>query len=726
MGESNGREPLFSDALPLINSALKQLRPGQVIKIEDMPLTQIMSAAEIMDPRTDSYLAHSNQSNTKNISNDFNPRLELLPQELLWIIDQLFRLEITFLDGHPLISTLFTCQYIRPDALAALSSHSSPTLTEGTKKDEDREPGLRNVVLRAMLLATIKCAEIVWDETCKGNVYEHEDVHLSLFGLSFESLLASAYPPPPPSPLRVDPTTEPELLVVGVDDVLEALDVAQNWLVDKMDESPIRQALLGRIALKMEFLYVVALLTSPPHTSATQLLTHYSRIRPLISPLTTFAHISPSPTDPLSAIFNPAAGIPLPSFQPIRETPIFELQESWARLASLIGEMESSALIWEAWNEGSGWPAVRQFYLYLGRREASPYARSIHQSITFSSRTLFASSPPITLVSSFFHTISGVPISIWSTLVATRDSEKTWNSPARKILGWADRVCLVLTGALSASCQNRARSWRLVVKNRGSTFQLVDELKEIVPLMQSVLPASTPFNSFEPALVALLYSQLLEVLLSGFEMDLYESDEWVRVWWVIERLAVRLEELWAALSAPGRDYVQAKWFEARVIRSMAAASILTSSLTPVKPIKRVSPLLDFEKPGVMDRARFQRRFKWLQGRFGNQEDLCTIPDWEEFSIEMEQLAGLPSDQVVQRASEAYRDAVGSLTGLATIPLPSRGGQIRPEHSVRWIAALRRTCFANQNALGTFASTDAQAEPNLRWDSPWFPVKEWSR
>lgn len=127
-----------------------------------------------------------------------------------------------------------------------------------------------------MLLGTLKCAETVWDELCKGQVYEvrrifwfasivaaacgaltvpslqYEDVHLSLSGQSFTELLASAFPPLPVSPLRVAPAGEAAgERVVSVDDVLEALDVAQNWLVDNMDDSPTRDGLLGRIAIRM-------------------------------------------------------------------------------------------------------------------------------------------------------------------------------------------------------------------------------------------------------------------------------------------------------------------------------------------------------------------------------------------------------------------------------------------------------------------------------------------
>lgn len=98
------------------------------------------------------------------------------------------------------------------------------------------------------------------------------------------------------------------------------------------------------------------------------------------------------------------------------------------------------------------------------------------QTITFSSRTLFATDDPVLLVSSFFYTLAGVPPSTWVELSRIRATEQTWNSPARKCLGWADRAGGLLVASLTTACQNRARARRLVVKHRAAAGQLVDEV----------------------------------------------------------------------------------------------------------------------------------------------------------------------------------------------------------------------------------------------------------
>jgi len=98
------------------------------------------------------------------------------------------------------------------------------------------------------------------------------------------------------------------------------------------------------------------------------------------------------------------------------------------------------------------------------------------QTITCSSRTLFASSSTLALSSSFFEVLAGVPPSTWITLAAIREGESTWDAPARKLLGFAERVSAQLVANLSIKCQNRARARRLVVKGFKQLSQLVEEV----------------------------------------------------------------------------------------------------------------------------------------------------------------------------------------------------------------------------------------------------------
>lgn len=87
---------MFRDALPLLSAALAELGPGQLVKVADVALVQLLSAIEIMDHRTDAYVAHTLASSSAATDPlpKFDPTLELPPDELVWILDELLRLEV--------------------------------------------------------------------------------------------------------------------------------------------------------------------------------------------------------------------------------------------------------------------------------------------------------------------------------------------------------------------------------------------------------------------------------------------------------------------------------------------------------------------------------------------------------------------------------------------------------------------------------------------------------
>lgn len=147
-----------------------------------------MSRSEqINDLRTDSYLSLKKARPEDASLPAFEPAADLLPEELLYILDELLNLEVrrvflgkscarpiahrrlrslvqvNFYDGHPLACTLFTCRYLRPEAMAAVAWAPSNAADGGA---------LRRVVLRAMLLGVLKSAEIIWQDLCEGLVYQ--------------------------------------------------------------------------------------------------------------------------------------------------------------------------------------------------------------------------------------------------------------------------------------------------------------------------------------------------------------------------------------------------------------------------------------------------------------------------------------------------------------------------------------------------------------------------
>ncbi|KAI5475386.1 WSC and DUF1996 domain containing protein [Pseudohyphozyma bogoriensis] len=680
-----GNGTKFVDAKELLLNALPHLGDGEMIKSDKLSLLEIMSAIEILDPRTDMYCAETPKDEN---AVPFDPSLDLLPEELIWVLDELLRLEMTHVDGHPLVSTLFTTPYLRSDALAAVARPTPPS-----KRDPTKPEGLRKVVLRGMLLGVIKTAELVWDELCKMNVYDNEDVQLAISSISFNGLQAAAFPP---SPLLVNPSADQqEERIVTVDDILAALDEAVQWVNENLEGSPYKDAIIGRLAIRMDLVILTALLSSPTFTTPTQLDHHLSRISAFLNS----PGLAPSTHEPsrmLKAAFEKNAGSRLPSLQPIRDIPAVDSGVACGRFKSWTVQIGMAVQAWKRW-EVEGWKGVDDFATTWGRTRSPiyPYARSVYQSLLFSSAQIFVTSPSIKLTSTFFSSLTSLPSELWDRLSEVRMTETSWNSPARRSLG------------------SRAR--RRMVKGRKMVSQIIDEAPEFIPLLASIVGPLPSLPQLPIALSTVLLSQLLEALLSGFELELYEQNEWGEVWWVAQRVAAALVKLFERLE--GRDWVvEARTREWAAVRELAGASFLRTVLHPTPMKKTTSPFLPpdlaisensshSDHPDIkalednLDRARFERRFHWLV--MPERPELDGVASWIEYHREVAQLQAAEVSTLREQVERRYSAAMGNVETwqlLATV----NGTTVQKS---KWMLEMKKICLGNLAVLGEGDSAD---------------------
>lgn len=105
---------------------------------------------------------------------------------------------------------------------------------------------------------------------------------------------------------------------------------------------------------------------------------------------------------------------------------------------------------------------------------------------------------------------------------------------------------------------------------------LSSQAEDLQPRFHDLLPSAPSLALIPSAIRSLLLTELLEALLSGFDLNLYDGEEWSRVWWVAERLCGRLQEALETL-AKGQ-YVEAKVLEVKGLKEMCRASLLVSEL----------------------------------------------------------------------------------------------------------------------------------------------------
>ncbi|KAI0025853.1 Mak10-domain-containing protein [Xylariomycetidae sp. FL0641] len=149
-------------------AAVKTLAPGELIKDDQFTLFESVSALEIMDPKMDSGVLAEGES----LDEEYDVSRELLPEEILGIIDQLLCLEMAWHLGYPLSQTLLTSVYV--EALM------NPRPTSIDEANFVRDPNIRPkptsllFVLRAYCVGLLKSCYFV-NELVKPELYYEEE-----------------------------------------------------------------------------------------------------------------------------------------------------------------------------------------------------------------------------------------------------------------------------------------------------------------------------------------------------------------------------------------------------------------------------------------------------------------------------------------------------------------------------------------------------------------------
>ncbi|KAI0484617.1 Mak10-domain-containing protein [Xylariaceae sp. FL0804] len=151
-------------------AAVKILKPGELVKDEHFTLFESVSALEIMDPKMDSGVLAEGES----LDEEYDVSQELLPEEILGIIDQLLCLEMAWHLGYPLSQTLLTSVYVE-----ALMNPRPMTIVQAdftwfTYDSTCRRPTFL-FILRAYCIGLLKACSYVNEFVKEELYYEEED-----------------------------------------------------------------------------------------------------------------------------------------------------------------------------------------------------------------------------------------------------------------------------------------------------------------------------------------------------------------------------------------------------------------------------------------------------------------------------------------------------------------------------------------------------------------------
>ncbi|MCJ1385491.1 N-alpha-acetyltransferase 35 NatC auxiliary subunit [Xylographa soralifera] len=210
--------------------AAEALGTGQLIKDEFFTLFEAVGALEIMDPKMDSGCLAPGEK----LEEDYDILQELLPEEVVGIIDQLLCAEVAWYMGHHLSQTLFSSLYI--DRLLWPEPKSLDQATFHRNGTAPLDNVMLHVVLRAYCLGLIKTCYFVHKKIVSETYYEEEDFVSNLYNRR----------------LLPDP---------NIDDIEDLLDQA-IWLIESKQDlcsNHIREALTSRFMFRKRFLRAVAL-----------------------------------------------------------------------------------------------------------------------------------------------------------------------------------------------------------------------------------------------------------------------------------------------------------------------------------------------------------------------------------------------------------------------------------------------------------------------------------
>ncbi|KAI0428182.1 Mak10 subunit, NatC N-terminal acetyltransferase-domain-containing protein [Xylaria sp. FL1042] len=157
------------DITAKFTSAIKTLSPGEVIKDENFTLFESVSALEIMDRKMDSGVLNEGES----LDEEYDVARNVLPEEILGIIDELLCLEMAWHLGYPLSQTILTSVYVD-----ALMNGYPRTINEvhftGVDSHPTQDPSLL-FVLRAYCAGLLRACLCVYDCMKEELYYEEED-----------------------------------------------------------------------------------------------------------------------------------------------------------------------------------------------------------------------------------------------------------------------------------------------------------------------------------------------------------------------------------------------------------------------------------------------------------------------------------------------------------------------------------------------------------------------
>ncbi|KAA1475811.1 Mak10-domain-containing protein [Dentipellis sp. KUC8613] len=505
----------FVDVTDVLREASEDMEPDEIILTDGFTLFDSMSAIEIGEPRMDSGMILPEEERRPL----FYPMLPLLPEELCYILDRSFSVEMEWHAGYTLTQTVFTLLYVHH--LVEIDPENV-TFQPLIRSDPQRPLALITVVLRAAVRGLLKCCDLAWRELSRGRVYDTEDWQSEKCSVSL-------------------------LEGMAVRGVLSRLEEASAWLLRHDDyELPWRTAMLNRIMLRKTLveLYAADIKDTSRYQSLIANAQIYLRaVRDGPTPTI------PPPGSPGALAFDPHITRRLNSFVPLKSLTLPPQEQTWDALDGLLRGFE----------ELSRLSTVDYLYTWkiAGNLRATshvpnqrlPFLRSSAQSTFYDGNRIINEYPVRWVVERFFQETLGLS---YSTITSTMMERWTGDKPL-SMRDIEQKLKLTLINDVRCNWANPPRRARHQSKSLVDWHSIYNDLSSLTADLAVTDDDEIAMLSAVPK-AALIWrlSTIREVVFSGFQIELYIADERPFAYWyaaqVMSKHISLLEEVTALAS----------------------------------------------------------------------------------------------------------------------------------------------------------------------------------
>ncbi len=495
----------WQDVSNEFKNACGTLKIDELVHDEMFGLFEAMSAIEIMDPKMDAGIILNNRSHKivqfKDAVAEGTLKVkDFTPSEILGIIDELLACFVTWLDGHSLIQSVFVCLY-----------------THDTKMIIDP-------VLKAVCVSILRMVETVRNIVGRAKVYEEEDFQTISYGFK----------------LGLDIS---EMRISGM--LREAEEEVTRRIKSEMsgqDSENLDIEIMSAVKIRLKFLraFYCALITlekpdkSEMNKTKEWLTSANKLVSEAIGSLCLGLQMSKNEDHPQESLmlgFDTLVNQRLlpPSFP--RETTIVSRDHAMKYVQTLLEKLLLSTKALEY----SNFHSLLQFVTDFSKGDPCVLSRSVLQLLVFNNGRVFGKLQMSEMLKDTIKNFNSSPVlAELSPLNNSADAKEISNAFIAK----ASRVMISL---LQAHGHNRARQRERLGEILEDFGNLQDEAdktdSELNQILQEIDNKRQHLACFGSWVLFHTLKVMVEYILLGFELELFNPHEFHYVYWYLDFLS---------------------------------------------------------------------------------------------------------------------------------------------------------------------------------------------